>query len=86
MDSAKVRVRQLKRRSTSPLDCAASSPVGLPNCFPVKYSEISKNSNFDELAKLIDFSDQSDTDDSSPPDSGKSNTSLSGLGCTNKSL
>ena len=66
MDSSSVaRVRQLKRRSTSPLDCSASPIVH----FPLKY-ENQNCGKFDELARLIDFSDQSDTDDSSPPDSG----------------
>ena len=61
MESPQLRVRKLKRRSTSPIQSGGgavcpASPI---------------SSRFDEeLAKIIDYSDLSDTDDSQP-DSGK---------------
>ena len=58
------RVRKLKRRSTSPIGTATTS--GANHVCPA--SPIT--SRFDEeLAKIIDYSDLSDTDDSQP-DSG----------------
>ena len=60
MESPQLRVRKLKRRSTSPIQSGGAVCPASPI-----------SSRFDEeLAKIIDYSDLSDTDDSQP-DSGK---------------
>ena len=64
MESPQLRVRKLKRRSTSPIQSGGGGTGAVCPASPI-------SSRFDEeLAKIIDYSDLSDTDDSQP-DSGK---------------
>ena len=55
------RVRKLKRRSTSPIGTTGANHVCPASPITSRFDE--------ELAKIIDYSDLSDTDDSQP-DSG----------------